>query len=117
MRNLQEIINLDDRIFAVIYMNSNGKILNSYFSEKYKIDDEVIKYISNNFFVDNYKSHLLGNRLWDILEFDNIRVIRIFESDKIILVLSKSNIRSEEVSQIIIDYWYETNDKDPESLF
>ncbi|MGD1837086.1 MAG: hypothetical protein ACPKPY_03390 [Nitrososphaeraceae archaeon] len=117
MRNLQEIINLDDRIFAVLYINSNGKILNSFFSDKHKIDDEITEYISKNLYINNYKSDLLGNRLWDILEFDNIRITRIHELDKVVIVLSKSNLRPEEVSEIIIDYWCEMNSNDPESLF
>ena len=33
-----------------------------------------------------------GKHIWDISEYDKIRVIRIYESDRLIVVLAKSHI-------------------------
>ena len=61
-------------------------------------------------------SSLLGEHLWDISEYDKIRVIKINESNRLIVVLAQSHTSPGEVAETVLGYLYES-DEQPKSLF
>jgi hypothetical protein len=59
----------------------------------------------------------LGEHLWDISEYDKIRVIKIYESNRLIVVLAKSRTSPGEVAETVLGYLYESDEEQPKSLF
>jgi hypothetical protein len=59
----------------------------------------------------------LGQHLWDILEYDKVRVIKIFEPDRLIVVLTRSRSSPGDVAETVLGYLYESEDELPKSLF
>jgi hypothetical protein len=59
----------------------------------------------------------LGEHLWDISEYDKIRVIKIYESNRLIVVLAKSRPSPGEVADTVLGYLYESEEEQPKSLF
>ena len=61
---------------------------------------------------------LLGKHLWDISEYDKLKVIKIYESDRLIVVLAKSHTSSPgDVAETVIGYLYESEEQQPKSYF
>jgi hypothetical protein len=62
----------------------------------------------------------LGEHLWDISEYDKIRVIKIYESNSLIVVLAQSHTSPGEVADTVLGHLYEEEDNEqqqPPSLF
>jgi hypothetical protein len=59
----------------------------------------------------------LGEHLWDISEYDKIRVIKIYESNRLIVVLAQSHTSPGEVAETVLGYLYESDEQQPKSLF
>ena len=62
----------------------------------------------------------LGKHIWDISEYDKIRVVKIYESNCLIVVLAKSHMDPGDVSENVLGYLHELDDDDssqPASLF
>ena len=59
----------------------------------------------------------LGEHLWDISEYDKIRVIKIYESNRLIVVLAQSHTSPGEVADTVLGYLYESDEEQPKSLF
>jgi hypothetical protein len=47
---------------------------------------------------------LLGKHIWDISEYDKIRIIKIYESNRLIVVLARSHIDPGDVSESVLGY-------------
>jgi hypothetical protein len=58
----------------------------------------------------------LGRLRWRISEYDEIRILFIYEKDRTILVLIKSNTSLSDTVGNILGYYYESEDT-PKSLF
>ena len=63
-----------------------------------------------------YNSKLLGNLKWVVSEYENLRVLKIIEKDKIVVVLVNSNTQLQHTIDNILGYYYDT-DEIPKSLF
>jgi hypothetical protein len=59
----------------------------------------------------------LGEHLWDISEYDKIRVIKIYESNRLIIVLAQSHTSPGDVAETVLGYLYESDEEQPKSLF
>ena len=53
---------------------------------------------------------------WIVLEYDNLRILKIYENDKVIFVLINSNTQLEHTVDNILGYYYDL-DEIPKSLF
>ena len=62
-------------------------------------------------------SQPLGAHLWDVLEYDMIRVIKIYEPDRLIVVLAKSHTSPGDTAETVLGYLYESEEQEPKSLF
>ena len=60
--------------------------------------------------------NLLGKIKWIVMEYDKIRILKIFEEDKTIFVLINSNTQLEHTVDNILGYYYDL-DEIPKSLF
>lgn len=59
---------------------------------------------------------ILGKIKWVVMEYDKIRILKIFENDKTIFVLINSNTQLEHTVDNILGYYYDM-DEIPRSLF
>ena len=66
-------------------------------------------------------NNTLGYLLWDISEYNKLRILKIYENEKIVVVLIKSNTELEHSVNNILGYYFESDDDDdseiPKSLF
>jgi hypothetical protein len=63
--------------------------------------------------------NVLDHLLWDITEYRKLRILKIYEKEKVIVVLIKNNTKLEHTIDNILGYYYESdNDSEiPKSLF
>ena len=58
----------------------------------------------------------LGRLKWVVLEYENLRILKIYEFEKTVFVLINSNTQLENTVDNILGYYYELDDV-PKSLF
>ena len=123
---VKHIVEVDENILAVFIVDSAGKISDLFIAGDAEIDNSFVQAIQSNLKLrfmkeeeeEGQQTNLLGRHIWDISEYDKIRVIRIYESNRLIVVLAKSHIDPGDVSQTVLDYLYESDDdRQPPSLF
>jgi hypothetical protein len=51
------------------------------------------------------------------LEYDKVRIIKIHESERLIVVLAKSHLSAGDIAETVLGYLYESEDEPPKSLF
>jgi hypothetical protein len=119
----KHIVEVDEKILAVFIVDSTGKISDLFVAEDANIDHsfiETIRIALNIKFEgkkESTRDQPLGQHLWDILEYDKVRIIKIFELDRLIVVLAKSHSSPGDVAETVLGYLYESEDEQPKSLF
>ena len=119
----KHIVEVDEKILAVFMVDSAGNISDLFIAADANIDRilaESVKSALNLKFENNQQKRihsLLGEHLWDISEYDKIRVIKIYESNRLIVVLAKSHTCPGEVAETVLGYLYESDEEQPKSLF
>lgn len=128
---IKHLVEVDDDILAVfIVMSSQIKELyiakNSNIHRAYV--DSIVNELDLNISTENEKlttqkaklkgksKTILGKIKWIVLEYDNLRILKIYENDKIIFVLINSNTQLEYTVDNILGYYYDL-DEIPKSLF
>jgi hypothetical protein len=125
---IKHLVEVDDDILAVFIMVSS-ELKELYIANNSNIDrkyiDSIVNELDFNKGMDNQKSlgkeiqptirSILGKLKWIVLEYENLRILKIYESDKIIFVLINSN-RLEYTIDNILGYYYEM-DEIAKSLF
>jgi hypothetical protein len=119
----KHIVEVDEKIMAVFIMNPDGNISDLFIAEDAKIDSSMVESVRsalNLRFENNLEQTTnpsLGEHLWDISEYDKIRVIKIYESNRLIVVLAQSHTSPGEVADTVLGYLYESDEEQPKSLF
>jgi hypothetical protein len=121
----KHIVEVDKNIVAVFIVNPEGNISDLFIAEDAKIDSSMVESIRsalNLKFEKNKQEQTrnaspLGEHLWDISEYDKIRVIKIYESNRLIVVLAQSHTSPGEVADTVLGYLYESDEEQPKSLF
>ena len=121
----KHIVKVNEKILAVFVMNPDGNISDLFIAEDAKIDRSMVESVRsalNLTFENNQEqrtsSSLLGEHLWDILEYNKIRVIKIYELNRLLVVLAKSHTSPGEVAETVLGYLHESDeDERPKSLF
>jgi hypothetical protein len=119
----KHIVEVDEKIMAVFIMNPDGNISDLFIAEDAKIDRSMVETVRsalNLRFENNLEQTTnpsLGEHLWDISEYDKIRVIKIYESNRLIVVLAQSHTSPGEVADTVLGYLYESDEEQPKSLF
>jgi hypothetical protein len=60
------------------------------------------------------RTEIIGKHLWDISEYDNIRVIKIYEANHLIVVLTKSHTSLGATADTVLGYVNECNEDEQE---
>lgn len=118
----KHVVEVDERIMAVFIVNSTGKISDLFVAEDANIDQSSIETIRTTLDIrfeekETIKDQPLGQHLWDILEYDKVRVIKIYELERLIVVLAKSHSSPGDIAETVLGYLYESEDEPPRSLF
>ena len=118
----KHVVEVDERIMAVFIVNSTGKISDLFVAEDANINHSFIETIRTTLDIrfeekESIKDQSLGQHLWDILEYDKVRVIKIYELERLIVVLAKSHSSPGDIAETILGYLYESEDEPPRSLF
>ncbi len=128
---IKHLVEVDDDIFAVFIVESS-QIKDTYIAKNADIDSSKIEFLFNvlAIYTDNKnnrknnemekehsnKYNILGNIQWNISEYDKLRILKIYEDDKIIVILMQSNTKLTHHIDIILGYYFDTDDV-PKSLF
>jgi hypothetical protein len=119
----KHIVEVDERILAVFIIDSTGKISDLFVAEDANINQSFIETIRTTLDIrfeekkESIKDQPLGQHLWDILEYDKVRIIKIYESERLIVVLAKSHSSAGDIAETVLGYLYESEDEPPRSLF
>jgi hypothetical protein len=123
----KHIVEVDKNIVAVFIIKPDGNISDLFIAEDAKIIDssmvESVRSDLNLKFERNKEEQRrtnpssLGEHLWDISEYDKIRVIKIYESNRLIVVLAQSHTSPGEVADTVLGYLFESDEEQPKSLF
>ncbi|HEX5976602.1 MAG TPA: hypothetical protein VFY68_04965, partial [Nitrososphaeraceae archaeon] len=75
----KHVVEVDERILAVFIVNSTGKISDLFVAEDANINQSFIETIRTTLDIrfeekETIKDQPLGQHLWDILEYDKVRV-------------------------------------------
>jgi hypothetical protein len=120
----KHIVEVDEKIMAVFIINPDGNISDLFIAEDAKIDSSIVDSVRSDLNINFEKRKgqrtnpsSLGQHLWDISEYDKIRVIKIYESNRLIIVLAQSHTSPGEVAETVLGYLYESEEEQPKSLF
>jgi hypothetical protein len=119
----KHIVEVDEKILAVFIVDSAGKLSDLFVAEDASIEYSFIDTIRSTLNIrfegepERDKELPLGRHLWDILEYDKVRIIKIYESARLILVLAKSHSSPGDIAETVLGYLYESEDEQPKSLF
>lgn len=119
----KHIVEVDERILAVFIVNSTGRISDLFVAEDANINHSFVETIRTTLNIrfegknESTKDQPLGQHLWDILEYDKVRIIKIHESERLIVVLAKSHSSAGDIAETVLGYLYESEDEQPKSLF
>ena len=119
----KHIVEVDERILAVFIVDSTGNISDLFVAADANINHSFIETIRNTLNIrfeeknESTKDQPLGQHLWDILDYDKVRIIKIYESERLIVVLAKSHSSPGDIADTVLGYLYESEDEQPKSLF
>jgi hypothetical protein len=120
----KHIVEVDEKIMAVFVVNPDGNTSDLFIAEDAKIDRSMVESVRSalNLKFENNQEQtnlpLLGEHLWDILEYDKIRVIKIYELNRLLVVLAQSHTSPGEVAETVLGYLHESDEEEqPKSLF
>jgi hypothetical protein len=130
---IKHLVEVDDDIL-VVFIVISSQIKELYIAKNSNIDrayvDSIINELDFNTSIENEKlttenaklesknnsKSILGKIKWIVLEYDDLRILKIYENDKIIFVLINSNTQLEHTVDNILGYYYDL-DEIPKSLF
>lgn len=125
---IKHLVEIDQDILTVFIISSN-QINELYIAKNSSVDKPYIESIFKILYSDKDEKILLENETtrskdiqnlghlkWVVLEYDKLRVLKIYEPKKIIIVLMNSNSHIERTLGNILGYYYDL-DEMPKSLF
>ena len=111
---MKHLVEVDDDILAVFTVSSGGKkqMENLSIAENADITKEFVDYIfarlqGNDRSSKDDTDEKLGKLKWTINENEQIRTLIIYEKDRLVTVLIKSNKSLSETVDNILGYYYE----------
>ena len=119
----KHVVEVDERILAVFIVDSTGNVSDLFVVADANISHSFIETIRTSLNIrfegknESAKNRPLGQHLWDILEYDKVRIIKIHELERLIVVLAKSHSSPGDIAETVLGYLYESEDEQPKSLF
>jgi predicted transglutaminase-like protease len=129
---IKHIVEVDEKILAVFTINSEGRTLDIFIAPDAKIDEYFIEILRSKLDIkfeaidkataaaveerakEKSRTQMIGKHLWDISEYDKIRVIKIYETNRLIVVLAKSHTPPGNTADAVLGYLYECNEDELE---
>lgn len=125
---IKHLVEVDDDILAVFIVISS-QIRDLYIAKGARTDRAYINSIYDTLGLNGHVEttadgekgtdgvhRLLGKLKWVVSEHENLRVLKLIEKDKIIVVLVNSNTQLQDTIDNILGYYYDL-DETPKSLF
>ena len=119
----KHVVEVDERILAVFIVDSTGNISDLFVAADANINHSFIETIRTTLNIrfegknESIKDQPQGQHLWDILEYDKVRILKIHELERLIVVLAKSHSSPGDIAETVLGYLYESEDEQPKSLF
>ena len=116
----KHVVEVDDKILAVFIVDPNDRMSDLFIAHNANIDGSHVEKVRSSLsikFEKQQPNHPLGTHLWDIQEYDIIRVIKIYEPYRLIVVLAKSHTSPGDIAETVLGYLYESDEEQPKSLF
>jgi hypothetical protein len=120
---VKHIVEVDERILAVYVIDFVGKMSDLFIAEDANIDRSFIETVQSSLNIrfemeqERINKQPLGKHLWSIIEYDKVRIIEIYESTRLIVVLAKSHLPPGDIADTVLGYLYESEEDQPRSLF
>ena len=130
---IRHIVEVDEKILAVFTINSEGKTSDIFIAPDAKLDKSFIEILRSKLDFkfeaidktttaaaieegakEKSRREIIGKHLWDISEYDNIRVIKIYEANRLIVVLAKPHTSLGTTADTVLGYVYECNEDEQE---
>lgn len=132
---IRRIGEVDEKILAVFTINSEGKTSDVFIAPDANIDRSFIEIIRSELDFkfegidkptattaitmeegtkEKLKTQTIGKHLWDISEYDHIRIIKIYEANHLIVVIAKSHTPPGDTADAVLGYLYECNEDEQE---
>ena len=124
---IKHLVEVDDDILAVFIVESS-QIRDLHIAKNANMDRTYISSIFESIGYDEndrvisgekgtlYDNKLLGKIKWVVSEYENVRVLKIVEKGRTVVVLVNSNTQLLHTIDNILGYYYDT-DEIPKSLF
>ena len=127
---IKHLVEVEDDIFAVFTINTKLEMGDLSIAKNINFERNLIENIflhMKNYLqkekdeevkINTNISNRLGKLKWKILEYQQIRILQIFEQNKVVVVLIKSNTTLDETVDNILGYYYDDEEHyTPKSLF
>ncbi len=132
---IKHLVEINDNILAVFVINSSNQMESLHVAKNAGIDKSTIEQIFSSILIPDIGSkernleknlhdmkNILDLLLWEVTEYRKLRVLKIYEKEKIVVVLVKSNTKLEHTIDNVLGYYFESDDDDddseiPKSLF
>ena len=127
---IKHLVEVEDDIFAVFTINTKLEMGDLSIAKNINFERNLIENIFlhlKNYLqkeedeevkINTNISNRLGKLKWKILEYEQIRILQIFEQNKVVVVLIKSNTTLDETVDNILGYYYDDEENyTPKSLF
>jgi hypothetical protein len=119
----KHLVEVDENILAVFIIGLDRQIQDLFIAKDANIDRTIIDTIKStlDLRVQAKNDNPLGRHIWDVSEYDKIRVIRVYESNRLIVVLAKSHTSPGNTAETVLGYLHEEEyneqQQQPPSLF
>jgi hypothetical protein len=125
---IKHLVEVEDDIFAVFTINTKLEMGDLSIAKNINFERNLIENIflhlknylqkEDEVEINTNISNRLGKLKWKILEYEQIRILQIFEQNKVVVVLIKSNTTLDETVDNILGYYYDDEEHyTPKSLF
>ena len=131
---VKHLVEINDNILAVFVINSSNQMERLHIAKNTGIDKSTIEHIFSSVLISDLESRkkyseeknlydmkdILDSLLWEVSEYKKLRILKIYEKEKIVVVLIKSNTKLEHTIDNILGYYFESdgdNSELPKSLF
>ena len=105
---VKHLVEINDNILAVFVINSSNQMEGIHIAKNAGIDKSTIEQIFTSILIPDIESkakyseknlydkkNILDLLLWEVSEYRKLRILKIFEKEKIIVVIIKSNTKLE----------------------
>jgi len=132
---VKHLVEVNDNILGVFVINFSNQMERLHIAKDAGIDKSTIEQIFSKILLSEIESkdkyleknpyglkNILDPLLWEVSEYRKLRILKIYEKEKAIVVLIKSNTKLEHTIDNILGYYFESDDDDddseiPKSLF